>query len=251
MFFNARWLDPQLGRFTQADSIVPGGVQGVQAWDRYAYANNNPVHYTDPSGHCITDPLTAAACAIVLSAVGGGLIGASLYMMGQAGAKKDIDFGELALAAGVGAASAVAITAGVITGDPLLVAAGTGAAVGAASNLTANIITGNEFDTSDFIISTAGNALGAIALPFAGIPVNVVTASITGAVVNLDVQLGSNMMNHEDTTSDDVNWAIGTGLVGGGVEGIDGGSEIGKAMRTISSWVISNLPKPQKKVLSR
>jgi hypothetical protein len=27
----------------------------VQAWDRFAYTNNNPVRYTDPSGHCIDD----------------------------------------------------------------------------------------------------------------------------------------------------------------------------------------------------
>ncbi|MBN1536942.1 MAG: RHS repeat-associated core domain-containing protein [Anaerolineales bacterium] len=47
-YYNARWYDPQLGRFAQADSIVPQGVQGL---DRYAYVNNNPVKYTDPSGH--------------------------------------------------------------------------------------------------------------------------------------------------------------------------------------------------------
>jgi hypothetical protein len=29
----------------QADPIVPEGVQGTQAWDRYAYVNNNPVRY--------------------------------------------------------------------------------------------------------------------------------------------------------------------------------------------------------------
>jgi hypothetical protein len=34
---------------------VPVGVQGVQAWDRYAYVNNNPARFNDPSGHCI-DP---------------------------------------------------------------------------------------------------------------------------------------------------------------------------------------------------
>ncbi|MBE7435985.1 MAG: hypothetical protein HS100_18860 [Anaerolineales bacterium] len=26
MYYNARWYDPALGRFTQADSIVPPGV---------------------------------------------------------------------------------------------------------------------------------------------------------------------------------------------------------------------------------
>ena len=40
--------DPYLARFAQADTIVPGGVQG---YDRYAYVNNSPVRYNDPSGH--------------------------------------------------------------------------------------------------------------------------------------------------------------------------------------------------------
>jgi len=45
---NARWYDPALGRFAQADSIIPGGPQGL---DRYAYVNNSPVNFTDPTGH--------------------------------------------------------------------------------------------------------------------------------------------------------------------------------------------------------
>ena len=48
MFYNARWFDPQLGRFAQADIIIPSGVQGL---DRYAYVRNSPLNYTDPSGH--------------------------------------------------------------------------------------------------------------------------------------------------------------------------------------------------------
>lgn len=32
----------------QADSIIPSGVQGL---DRYAYVNNSPINYVDPSGH--------------------------------------------------------------------------------------------------------------------------------------------------------------------------------------------------------
>jgi RHS repeat-associated protein len=50
-FYNARWYDPTLGRFTQPDSLIPEQSQGAQAWDRYAYVNNNPLKYTDPSGH--------------------------------------------------------------------------------------------------------------------------------------------------------------------------------------------------------
>lgn len=48
MFYNARFYDPALGRFTSADTIIPGGVQGL---DRYAYVNNSPINYVDPSGH--------------------------------------------------------------------------------------------------------------------------------------------------------------------------------------------------------
>jgi RHS repeat-associated protein len=48
----ARWYDPALGRWLQADSIVPE-LGNPQALNRYAYVCNNPVIYTDPSGHCI------------------------------------------------------------------------------------------------------------------------------------------------------------------------------------------------------
>ena len=54
--YKARFYDPVLGRFLQADSIVPG-AGNPSAWDRYAYVLNNPTRYTDPSGHspCFED----------------------------------------------------------------------------------------------------------------------------------------------------------------------------------------------------
>jgi len=50
MYYNARWYDPALGRFTQADTIIPGAGNPL-AWDRYAYVINNPVNYSDSSGN--------------------------------------------------------------------------------------------------------------------------------------------------------------------------------------------------------
>jgi RHS repeat-associated protein len=49
-FYNARWYDPEVGRFIQADTIIPLPGNPL-AWDRYAYGYNNPVNTIDPSGH--------------------------------------------------------------------------------------------------------------------------------------------------------------------------------------------------------
>ncbi|MBI9049670.1 MAG: RHS repeat-associated core domain-containing protein [Anaerolineaceae bacterium] len=49
-YYNARYYDAALGRFIQADTIIPGAGNS-KSYDRYAYVNNNPVIYTDPSGH--------------------------------------------------------------------------------------------------------------------------------------------------------------------------------------------------------
>ena len=56
-YYGTRYYDPTIGRFMQADTIVPLQVQGNQAFDRYAYVNNNPLRYTDPSGHHICSVL--------------------------------------------------------------------------------------------------------------------------------------------------------------------------------------------------
>jgi RHS repeat-associated protein len=46
----ARWYDPVIGLWLTPDSIVPD-VNNPIAWNRYAFNYNNPVNYTDPSGH--------------------------------------------------------------------------------------------------------------------------------------------------------------------------------------------------------
>jgi RHS repeat-associated protein len=49
--YNARYYAPLIGRFVSADTVVPG-ASNPQALNRYAYTFNNPLKYTDPSGHC-------------------------------------------------------------------------------------------------------------------------------------------------------------------------------------------------------
>lgn len=51
VYYNARFYVPGLGRFLTADTIVPDPVD-PQAYNRYSYVHNNPVNFTDSSGHC-------------------------------------------------------------------------------------------------------------------------------------------------------------------------------------------------------
>jgi RHS repeat-associated protein len=49
------WYDwriyvPELGRFGQADTIIPD-LSNPQSYNRYSYCVNNPLRYTDPDGH--------------------------------------------------------------------------------------------------------------------------------------------------------------------------------------------------------
>ncbi len=53
-FYNARYYDSAIGRFISADTIVPGAGNS-QAFNRYAYSYNNPLKFTDPTGH-VADP---------------------------------------------------------------------------------------------------------------------------------------------------------------------------------------------------
>ncbi len=51
---NARYYVPAIGRFASADTIVPDPAE-PQSFNRYSYTLNNPLRYTDPTGHCAED----------------------------------------------------------------------------------------------------------------------------------------------------------------------------------------------------
>ena len=77
-FYNASWpqvpeaqrrgFDPQLGRFMQADTIVPP-TEGIQGFDRYGYVSDKQVNDTDPTGNWAESILDIAFIAFDLQQI--------------------------------------------------------------------------------------------------------------------------------------------------------------------------------------
>jgi len=61
-YFQARWYDPAIGHFLQADTVVPGQYNPL-AYDRYGYAFWNPVTNVDPTGHICWDTGRKTICS--------------------------------------------------------------------------------------------------------------------------------------------------------------------------------------------
>ena len=92
---NARLYDPILGRMLSPDNFVNGST--TQGYNRYSYADNNPLNRIDPDGNWVH---------IVVGAVVGGIV--NLTVKALNGQIKD--FGDGVMAFGIGAAGG-AITA--------------------------------------------------------------------------------------------------------------------------------------------
>ncbi len=66
---NARLYDPTLGRFMSADTLIQD-PNDLQSYNRYAYTRNNPLRYTDPSGHSWISVLFGAIIGIFSFGIG-------------------------------------------------------------------------------------------------------------------------------------------------------------------------------------
>ena len=87
-YFGSRYYDPTVGRFYEIDPQVYS-EGNVHSFNRYAYANNNPLKYTDPDGHSPVDLAFLAYDVFNLGktiyqggAVGGALLDVGLSMAG-------------------------------------------------------------------------------------------------------------------------------------------------------------------------
>ncbi|MDO8494517.1 MAG: RHS repeat-associated core domain-containing protein, partial [Deltaproteobacteria bacterium] len=60
-FYKSRYYDPVLGRFIQPDALVLASASNPQTLNSYSYVLNNPLKYTDPTGHFVDPPENSEA----------------------------------------------------------------------------------------------------------------------------------------------------------------------------------------------
>ena len=65
-YLNARYYNPEWRRFLSPDDTAYLDPENVNGLNLYAYCNNDPVNYCDPSGHSVTLALiTALTCGLI------------------------------------------------------------------------------------------------------------------------------------------------------------------------------------------
>jgi RHS repeat-associated protein len=119
---NGRMYDPLNGRMLSADNYV-NGSSATQAFNRYSYAANNPLKYSDPSGNFVH---------ILIGAGIGGVVNLIFKAAnGQIGSWED-GFAAFGIGAAAGALGAA-------TGGAVFLAAGGGGALGAGGFLAGSL----------------------------------------------------------------------------------------------------------------
>ena len=115
-YCNARYYDPQTGRFISADStdyLDPNHMNGMNL---YAYCINNPVMYSDPAGRSVTAILIGLGLVALAGGIAGGVIGYENGKRGRELAKSIVIGVGLGLAIGGAVVSTTAVIAGAIGG---------------------------------------------------------------------------------------------------------------------------------------
>jgi RHS repeat-associated protein len=80
-YYGARYYDPQLAKFITPDTIVPN-PSNPQDLNRYSYCNNNPINYTDPTGHSWKSVFKSIAKGFASGVVGGIVTGIITVLSG-------------------------------------------------------------------------------------------------------------------------------------------------------------------------
>jgi len=90
-YFQARYYIQRLGRFTSSDPGHAGGdPEDPQSWNAYAYARNNPLKFTDPTGRDYEVHYGDGLTAYLTDAQFYGLFGDGVFFDGNLGSSGNI-----------------------------------------------------------------------------------------------------------------------------------------------------------------
>ena len=173
-YLNARYYDPEIGRFISADSISYLEPETINGLNIYSYCKNNPVVNVDPSGEfALTTFGVLAILGIVSVAIvlGGGAQLASNALAGETGS--DLWRGVAGAALGAGANALALCLIPLTGGASLALSALIGATVQTGVDTLETVIRGEEISLGqtamDFGINFAttfvGNWIGAKIIP--------------------------------------------------------------------------------------
>jgi RHS repeat-associated protein len=143
-YYGARYYNPELARFIQADSVIPDELFS-QALNRYTYVYNNPLKFFDPTGQhpfafvlfTIGTTQITVGTVVIGAAIGAGmaaLTGGNILKGALVGAIGGVfgATGNLAMAMAGGALGAL-----VTGGDPMMGAISAGIAAGISAGVAA------------------------------------------------------------------------------------------------------------------
>ena len=156
-FLQSRYYDPTVGRFiTPEPNIYTGAFDsgsGLAQYNAYAYCANDPVNFSDDTGEFIV------TAVIIGSAVAGGLISGTISAITQYATTGEINIGVTL----VNAASGLVSGALAATGIGLAASIAANAALGGATYMAEQAVTGEEITASGVLIGVAaGGISGAI-----------------------------------------------------------------------------------------
>ncbi len=202
-WYEWRSYDPGIGRFTTPDTIVPK-VLDPQALNRYTYVRNNPLRYTDPTGHdfgisllvaVVVSAAVSAGTNAAIAAATGGNVGAAAKYGAVSGAITAGAcsggcgmVGTVVANAGAGAASSAAIGRDPGRGAMYGAAMGAALSVAPSPNWAANY--GNQIVND----SLRGAAIGAGAAAIQGR--NIGQGAWAGALVQAGGHQVTNLVGH-------------------------------------------------------
>ncbi len=158
-WLSSRYYSPELCRFISPDSVDYLDPSSINGLNLYAYCNNDPINYADPSGHvAISIGLLLAIGGIVGAVIGAGASVAGQYLANGC-SWENFSWGQLALDTVLGGVS------GMLSMSPLgwgtMIAANAG--IGFVGAVGGHLINGSDFSKlSTWVDIGLSTGLGAL-----------------------------------------------------------------------------------------